>query len=132
LRLRTRRLAWAPCLGVRAVDRTHLLDDLAHLRSRHDILVRSQLAAALVGDRVLDVGEDLGLVRVRGEALGGGIEITLQRLVCRLLELVCIAIQVHDDDFLHRYLPRRVIVALISFQYSSSLASCARPFAVSA
>ncbi len=99
-----------------AVHGTHLLNDPLHLGVAHDGLVLTEDAIALVGDGLLEIGNNLRLVRVVLQLDFGGIEVRAQRRERALFQLIRVAIQVDDDDFLHSYGPSCVIVALMASQ----------------
>ena len=102
---------------------------------RHHLLVRPQALRALVGDGLLEVGEDLGPVRVAREARARLGEPGLEARIGVLLELVGVAVEAGGDDAFHEVVPCQrpmaAMVWLMRVQYSSSTASCASPAAVS-
>ncbi len=115
----------------RTVHRTHFGHDAIHLGRGDDGLVRSQIGAALVRNRLLEIRHDLGAIRIVRELPLGLGQVLAQGVVPALIELVRVAIQVDADDFLHGYFPSWVMVTLRCFQYSISSASCDCPLAVS-
>src|ERR1019366_3251652 len=101
--------------------------------------VHAEESAELVGDRLLDVRDDLVAVRIALQAAARRVEVGAQSVVCALLELVRVAVQVDDDYFVHWgrpcgycpcLCPRFFTVALIVCQYSKVSLSCSRPLAV--
>ena len=63
--------------------------------------MRVQVAGTLVGNGLLEVGQDLGAVRVVVELGLRATQIGADPLVGVLVELVRLAIQVDRDDFVH-------------------------------
>ena len=103
-------------IAVRAFDRSHLLHDLIHLRGADDRLVRPEKPVALLGDRPLQVGEDLHAIGIVFQPDLRLLEVGAHRVVRGFVELVGVAVQVDGDDFLHTYRPSWLIVALMDFQ----------------
>lgn len=88
--------------GLRAaVDWSHLGEDALQLLGADDVLVIIQAVIAFVGDRLLEVGEDLGAARIVTQLRLGIIEVRAQRLVRPLLHLVGVAVQADSDHCTH-------------------------------
>ena len=85
------------------VDRPHLRDDLLDLAGGHHPFVRSEIAPALVRDRLFEICHDLGAVRIGGQRLAGARQVVAEQLVAAVVELIRVAIQVDADDFLHGF-----------------------------
>ena len=75
-----------------------------------------QVAVAFVGNCLLEVGQDLGAIRVLAQLRLRAIEIGTDRVEGVLVELVRPAVQIDRDDFVRGYRPSWLIVVLISFQ----------------
>ena len=89
--------------GVRVagIDRSHLGEDAIDLAAGDDRLVRPEQAVALLGDGLLEIGEDLGTIRVVSEPDAGALEISDERVVAGFLDVIRAAVQVDGDHFLH-------------------------------
>jgi hypothetical protein len=74
------------------------------------------VTGALVGDRLLEVAEDLRAVRIGGELPGGPVEVGAERFVTGLLDGVGVAVEAGVDDLLLGYSPIRSTVARSDFQ----------------
>jgi hypothetical protein len=82
------------------------LKDLLQFGGRDDRLVRTEDLLAPVGDRLLQIADDLAAVGIPGErALRAG-EIVKERVVAGFVDLVRVSVQIDADDFLHGYRPR--------------------------
>lgn len=68
--------------------------DLIHFAGRDDRLVRVQKALALLGDRLLEIGEDFLAIRVVAQLALRGLQIGDERVVSALVDLVRVAVQV--------------------------------------
>jgi hypothetical protein len=101
------RAASAACVAADrcAVDRSHLLDDLVDLPVGDDRLVRGEIPAALLGDRLLEVRDDFGAVRIVFELTLRPVEVGDQSRLSSLFDLVRMAVQTDGNDLLHVIVP---------------------------
>jgi hypothetical protein len=100
----------------RRIDRAHFRQDLFDFRRADDGLVRAEKPLALLANGLLEIRHDLREVGIRFELPFRAIEVGAQRVVPDLVDLVRIAVQIDDNDFMHDYLPSWPIVLLMCFQ----------------
>jgi hypothetical protein len=92
-------------LACPAVNGPHFPDHLRHLIGADDVLVRPQVANALVGNGLLEIREDLRLVGIAGEPLLRHLQVGPQSVVTDGVELIRIAVQTDGDHGAHDYCP---------------------------
>src|SRR6516225_6399272 len=109
-------LGWPTSRAFGAFDRSHVSDDLLNFEGGDNCLVWAEKPIALVGNGLLEVGDDLLAIRVVFELDLSPIQVSTQQIVGRLVELIGMAVQIDRDHFLHGYRPSWPIVALIDFQ----------------
>ena len=95
-----------------ALNRSHLLENIVDFGGGQDILVRSQVVRALVGDRLLEIGHDFDPVGIVLELCLRALEIGSQALKARFFEMKRISIEIDDDDCVHAQRPSWLIVVL--------------------
>jgi hypothetical protein len=78
-----------------------LSQDLLDFNRADDGFTRPEKPPAFFGDGLLEVAQHFRSVRVSGELCFGMREIRAQRFEALLIQLICIAVQVDRDDFLH-------------------------------
>ncbi len=107
--------AGAGVRGAFALHRAHFLQDLVDFRGAQHVFVRPQKSAALIRDRLLQVGHDFRLVGIVFELRLGPLQIRAQALKSRLFEMECVSIEIDDDDGVHAQRPNWLIVV---FRYA--------------
>ena len=86
-----------------SIDGSNLAQDLLDFRRRDNRFARPEKSQAFFRDRLLEVPNDLGLVRIAAELRVRMIEIGAECVVSALVELIRIAVEIDRDDFLHDY-----------------------------
>ncbi len=83
------------------LDRSNLAQYLRDLRRRHDGLAGSEKPQALLRNRLLEVADNLGRIRIAAQLSLSVREVRAQCLVPLFIKLIRVAVEVNRDHFLH-------------------------------